>query len=142
MKLGTIYIITNDIEKSIDFYSKLLQEAPIYRNENRWVQFSNFIALYNPSYDKSIIPDAANENFNQAYIDDVNTERGEAKNNIVVVNFIVDNLDDEYKRLKELNIGALSELMYLNVFMPYWYFNVTDPNGNVIEITGNRRTAQ
>ena len=136
MKLGTIYIIANDIEKSIDFYSKLLQEAPIYRNENRWVQFSSFIALYNPSYDKSIIPDAANENFNQAYIDDVNTDRGEAKNNTVVVNFIADDLGSEYKRLKELNIGQLSDMMYLNVFMPYWYFNITDPDGNVIEITG------
>ena len=78
MRLGTFYIITKDIEGSVDFYGKLLQEAPIYRNENRWVQFSNFIALYNPSYDKSIIPDAANENFNQAYIDDVNTERGQS----------------------------------------------------------------
>lgn len=142
MKLGTFCIITSDIEKSIDFYSKLLQEAPIYRNENRWVQFSNFIALYNPSYDKSIIPDAKNENFNQAYIDVVNTDRGEAINNTAVENFIVDDLDSEYQRLKDLNIGKVSKLMYLNVFMPYGYFNITDPGGNIIEITGNRRTAQ
>ena len=135
MRIGTIYIITNDIEKSIDFYTKLLQQEPIYRNENRWVQFSNFIALYNPAYDKSVIPAMANENFNQAYIDDVNTDRGEAKNNTVVVNFIVDDLGSEYQRLKELNIGYVSDMMYLNVVMPYWYFNITDPNGNVIEIT-------
>lgn len=136
MRIGTIYIITNDIEKSIDFYTKLLQQEPIYRNENRWVQFSNFIALYNPAYDKSVIPAMANENFNKAYIDDVNTDRGEAKNNTVVVNFIVDDLGSEYQRLKELNIGHVSDLMYLNVFMPYWYFNITDPDGNIIEITG------
>ncbi len=136
MRIGTIYIITNDIEKSIDFYTKLLQQEPIYRNENRWVQFSNFIALYNPAYDKSVIPAMANENFNQAYIDDVNTDRGEAKNNTVVVNFIVDDLGSEYRRLKELNIGKVSDLMYLNVFIPYWYFNITDPDGNIIEITG------
>lgn len=136
MRIGTIYIITKDIEKSIDFYTKLLQQEPIYRNENRWVQFSNFIALYNPLYDKNIVPAMENENFNQAYIDDVNTDRGEAKNNTVVVNFIVDDLGSEYQRLKELNIGHVSDLMYLNVFMPYWYFNITDPDGNIIEITG------
>ncbi len=136
MRIGTIYIITNDIEKSIDFYTKLLQQEPIYRNENRWVQFSNFIALYNPLYDKNIVPAMENENFNQAYIDDVNTDRGEAKNNTVVVNFIADDLGSEYQRLKGLNIGHVSELMYLNVFMPYWYFNITDPDGNIIEITG------
>ncbi len=142
MRLGTFYIITQNVDKSVDFYSKLLQEQPIFSNENRWIQFSNFIAVYNPSYDKRIIPDKANENFNQAYIDDVNENRGEQKNNTAVVNFIVDDLDAEYKRLKELNIGKVSDLMYLNVFAPYWYFNITDPDGNTIEITGSRKNLQ
>ena len=46
MVLGTTYIFVNDIKKSIDFYCKLLQEHPIKANDDRWVQFSNKIALY------------------------------------------------------------------------------------------------
>ena len=78
----------------------------------------------------------ANENFNQAYIDDLMRDVGERKNNTIVLNFVVDDLGEEYKRLKDMNIGSVSDLMYVNVFMPYWYFNITDPDGNVIEITG------
>ena len=42
----------------------------------------------------------------------------------------------EYERLKMANIGEVSELMYVNVHMPYWYFNIIDPDGNTLEITG------
>lgn len=49
MRLGTIYILVSDIKKSVDFYSKLLQEKPLKANDDRWVQFSNKIALYNKS---------------------------------------------------------------------------------------------
>lgn len=139
MKLGTFYIKTSDINKSVEFYRKLLQEEPLFRNGDRWVQFSNFIALYDSFYDKEMIGDtSSSENFNQAYIDDLKQDDGERKNNTVVLNFVVDDLDEEYKRLKELNIGTVSDLMYVNVFMPYWYFNITDPDGNTIEITGKR----
>ena len=26
--------------------------------------------------------------------------------------------------------------MYVNVYMLYWYFNITAPDGNILEITG------
>lgn len=29
----------------------------------------------------------------------------------------------------------LTEIRYINVFCPYWYFTFTDPDGNPIEIT-------
>ena len=48
----------------------------------------------------------------------------------------MEDLKSEHERLKELNIGEVSELMYVNVHMPYWYFNITDPDGNTLEITG------
>lgn len=137
MFLGTTYIYAKDINASIEFYKNLLQEEPLFTNGNRWVQFSNMIALYNKEYDESIIGTEASETFNQAYIDEFFRSSGERKNNIVVFNFCTTDLLSEYERLKELNIGELSELMYVNVFAPYWYFNITDPDGNVIEITGN-----
>ena len=42
----------------------------------------------------------------------------------------------EYKRIKDLAIGDVSEILYVNVHLPYYYFNVIDPDGNVLEITG------
>lgn len=35
-----------------------------------------------------------------------------------------------------LILGKVSDLMYVNIHMPYWYFNIEDPDGNIIEITG------
>lgn len=137
MVLGTTYIYVSDIKKSIDFYSKLLQEQPQKANDDRWVQFSNKIALYNKAYDAKIIGTKASDRFNQAYIDEFYKDTGTPKNNLVVFNFDVDDLKSEYQRLKNLNIGKVSELMYVNVHMPYWYFNITDPDGNTLEITGN-----
>lgn len=64
MVLGTTYIFAGDIKKSITFYSILLQENPIHQNDDRWVQFSNKIALYNKAYDAKIIGTEPSERFN------------------------------------------------------------------------------
>ncbi len=136
MTLGTVYIYVNDLKRSIDFYSKLLQEKPLKSNDDRWVQFSNKIALYNKLYDAKIIGKEPSDRFNKAYIDEFFRDVGEMKNNLVVFNFEVDDLKSEYDRLKGLNIGEVSEMMYVNVHMPYWYFNIIDPDGNTLEITG------
>ena len=136
MVLGTTYIFVSDIKKSIEFYSKLLQEKLLKANDDRWIQFSNKIALYNKDYDAKIIGKEASERFNQAYIDDFYKDTGAPKNNLVVFNFEVDDLKEEYERLKKENIGEVSDLMYVNVHMPYWYFNIIDPDGNTLEITG------
>ena len=136
MVLGTAYIFVNDFKKSLEFYSKLLQENPLYANDDRWVQFSNKIALYNRAYDAKIIGKEPSDRFNQAYIDDFYKDEDVRKNNLVVFKFEVDDLKGEYERLKKANIGEISEFMYVNVHMPYWYFNIIDPDGNTLEITG------
>lgn len=138
MKLGTTYICVNDMQKSLEFYKVLLQKEPLYSNECRWVTFDcgNKLSLYNKHYDEKIIGESAGEYFNQAYIDDFFMDRGQAKNNVVIFNFEVDDLRWEYERLMGLNIGKMSEIMYVNIYMPYWYFNIEDPDGNILEITG------
>ena len=45
------------------------------------------------------------------------------KNNIIILNFEVKDLSSEYERLKSLNIGEVSQMMYVNIHLPYWYFN-------------------
>lgn len=86
----------------------------------------NTLSLYNRHYDEKIIGREPSERFNQAYIDDFFQDRGENRNNIVILNFEVDDLKWEYERLRGLNIGRMSEMMYVNVHMPYWYFNIED----------------
>lgn len=54
----------------------------------------------------------------------------------MILNFVVQDLKKEYKRIQQLQIGEMSEIMYINIFHPYYYFNVLDPDGNMIEITG------
>lgn len=138
MKLATTYICVMDMQKSLDFYKALFQREPLYSNDDRWITFEcgNCFSLYDKSYDEKMMNKENNEYFNQAYIDAFYRDNGEPKNNIVVFNFEVDDLKSEYRRLKSLNIGEVSELMYVNVHMPYWYFNITDPDGNILEITG------
>lgn len=138
MRLGTTYICVRDIDKSLDFYCKLLKQEPSYANGNRWITFNvgNTLSLYNKEYDKQLLSSKdKKEHFNEAYMSDFNNEK-EAVNTIMILNFEVDHLKEEYERVKALNIGQVSELMYVNVHAPYWYFNITDPDGNILEITG------
>jgi len=138
MRLGTTYICAEDIEKSLNFYRLLLGEEPAYSNDNRWITFDcgNSLSLYNKKYDERLISEKTQMRFNQAYIDDFTAEIGEKKNNVMILNFEVEDLRAEYERIKGLAIGEVSEMMYVNVHHPYWYFNVTDPDGNILEITG------
>ena len=139
MRLGTTYICVEDMEKSLNFYKLLLQKEPLYCNDDRWIAFDcgNQLALYNKKYDEKLIKESYEIQFNQAYIDDFFKEDKYKKNNIVIFNFEVKDLKSEYQRIKSLGIGKVSEIMYVNVHMPYYYFNVIDPDGNILEITGN-----
>lgn len=142
MKLISAYIETEDFNKSINFYKKVLQIEPIVFCENRWVEFElgNKIALYNKKFDEQKIKDNSNieENYNKAYIDDFNLKKSDKKNNIVTFNFYTENLKDEYERIKKLKICDVSEVMYVNIVEPYYYFNVSDPDGNLLEICSDK----
>ena len=79
MFLATTYIYVNDINVSKEFYKKLLTEEQQLENEDRWVQFSNKIALYNRKYDEKIITKEPSEKFNKAYIDEFLRDTGEKR---------------------------------------------------------------
>lgn len=141
LHLGSIYLITKNMEKSIEFYEKLLQMKPSARNSDRWVQF-NFegkcIALYNNQFDKRMIEDGNNleQHYDNKYLRYYKQRKISYGNNIVL-NFWIEDLKNEYERVKRLDIGNVSEIMYLNISSQYYFFIVEDPDGNTIEITGN-----
>lgn len=63
--------------------------------------------------------------------DNINTRK-------VFINLGVEDLKAEYSRIKELEIATkMTDIRFINVFSPYWYFTFMDPDGNPIEITGN-----
>lgn len=139
MNLGCTYIKVSNMEKSIDFYSKLLQAQPQYSNKDRWVMFhcGNTLALYNLQYDIDMLNRSENNasHYSDAYIKYLRQENTGASKT-VVFNCTVDNLNEEFERIKNLNIGKVSEIMYVNITMPYYFFMVNDPDGNEIEIAG------
>lgn len=139
MRLSTTYICVKDVEKSLQFYKFFLQKEPLYQNDNRWIVFDcgNLLALYNRKYDEELIKEFHDIHFNQAYIDNFFNEDKYKKNNIVVFNFEVNDLKSEYQRIKSLGLGEVSQIMYVNVHMPYYYFDVIDPDGNILEVTGH-----
>ncbi len=139
--LGSTYIIVKNMEKSIDFYEKLLEMKVSSQNYDRWAQF-NFdnkcIALFNSKFDERMIEknDDLENHYDNNYLEYIK-ERKITYGNNMVLNFWIDDLKKERIRLVNLNIGKVSEIMYLNIASPYYMFVVDDPDGNTIEITGN-----
>lgn len=116
--LGSIYLIARDFEKSITFYEKLLSMNVSTRNcGNKFAEFF---------FDNKCLA-LMNENNLPGH----HYEDGDYK---FVLNFWVEDLEREYFRLKDLNIGKITEIK--KVHEGYYYFNIFDPDNNVCEITG------
>lgn len=137
MELYSTYIETDKFDEVVEFYEKVFQTKGNAYTKNRWIEFDfgNKLAIYNRLFDEEKIK---NENlkdcYNDEYIKNFNIDRGEKKNNIVTFNFYTSNLKKEYERIKKINICNMSEIMYVNITEPYYYFNIFDPEGNTIEI--------
>lgn len=140
MHLGSIYLIVKNFNKSINFYEKLLEMKVTSKNIERFAQFEfegKNISIMNAYFD--------NDNpgltlHKGQYIEkfDNLVAIAESKNtNKFVLNFWTENLVEERERILNLNISDLvTKIKYVNNVMPYYYFQVEDPDGNLIEITG------
>ena len=117
MELCCTYIETNKFMEVISFYEKILQIKPNIYTENRWVEFGcgNKLAIYNRKFDEEKINSRNNVNYNDAYIKDFNKEQNIKMNNIITLNFYTEDLNTEYSRIKALNIGEISDIMYVNI---------------------------
>lgn len=59
------------------------------------------------------------------------------------MNFWVEDLAKEYSRISQLNFtDNITRIKYVCNVSPYYYFQMTDPDGNVIEITGSYLPAE
>jgi len=125
LQLTCTYIVVRNFEKSVDFYTSLLQKQVDSKYENRWVSIKtangSTIGLLNANYDKRKVKSGKNleKHYNQEFIEDMPDKY--SVGNSIVLNLKADNFKKEYKRIKALN--------------PNKIFIVKDPDGNQIEIS-------
>jgi transcriptional regulator with XRE-family HTH domain len=113
-----MYLIVKNFPKAIEFYEKLLCTRAAIVGQNRFAQFffdGVCIAIMNeahlPGHDYS---GSGGHKF--------------------AFNFSANDLSVEHERVKSMNIGKTTDIIYAHT--NYYFFNVYDPDGNVIEITG------
>lgn len=141
MHLGSIYLIVKDFQKSIIFYEKLLQMPVTKKNMDRFAMFDfegKCIALMNGYFDSENPEKVIHKGEYLEYFDDLKTISTLPNSRKVVLNFWDENLREEYNRVKELDItDNITKIKYVCNVSPYYYFQLTDPDGNIIEVTGD-----
>jgi lactoylglutathione lyase len=140
MHLGSIYLLVNDFEKSIMFYEKLLEMPVSSRNMNRFAQFmfeGNNISLMNGHFDTDHPDKVIHKGEYSKFADDLHSIALAPNTHKFVLNFWDENLREEYNRVKNLHITEnISKIKYVYNVSPYYYFQLTDPDDNIIEVTG------
>ncbi|MDR0443336.1 MAG: helix-turn-helix domain-containing protein [Treponema sp.] len=117
-----IYLIVKDFNKSKCFYEKLLSSSASIVSPNGFAQF-----YFGNNRCLSIM----NESNLQGH------DYSGTGDHKFVINLWIDNLRAEYERVKSLNIGKHTEIIRLH--LNYHFFNLYDPDNNVIEITGGNK---
>lgn len=141
MHLGSIYLIVRDFQKSIIFYEKLLQMPVTKKNMDRFAMFDfegKCIALMNGYFDSENPDKVIHKGEYLEYFDDLETISTLPNSRKSVLNFWDEDLREEYNRVKELDItDNITKIKYVCNISPYYYFQLTDPDGNIIEVTGD-----
>ncbi|MCH5194103.1 MAG: VOC family protein [Oscillospiraceae bacterium] len=120
LHLGSIYLVVKDFEKSVDFYEKFLGVTI----DNRCRSGNKFVEFYIDGKCISLM----NESNLIGHCTDLDSPYK------FVQNYWVEDLVIEYERVKSLNIGNVTEIRQAHP--TYHYFHLTDPDNNVIEVTG------
>ena len=119
MKIDNFYFVVENISKSIDFYSSLLDSKPTNVTENRWADWEN--------------------EDGKIYFGIISIEAAQCrliKGNNGVLGLYTDNLEEAYKKCLNLNAKILySPESVANSKDHYKCFAIEDPDGNKIEIS-------
>jgi len=138
--LGSIYLIVKDFEKSVDFYEKLLDMTVSSKNMTRFAQFEfegHNISLMNGLFDSQNPDKVVHKGEKSKDFDSLEHIAMSENTHKFVLNFWIEDLRIEHERLQKLGISdSLTNIKYVYNVSPYYYFQLTDPDGNVIEITG------
>ena len=126
LHLGSIYLIVKDFERSIAFYEKFLGVKTVdrCRSGNKFIEFffdNKCLALMNES---NLIGHCTDLDSPYKFVQ----------------NYWVEDLLTEYERVKALNIGEVTKI--LEAYPTYNYFHLTDPDNNIIEVTGGYHICQ
>lgn len=107
---------------------------------NRFAQFvfeGHNISIMNGHFDADHPDKVVRKGDYDEFFDDLQTIVLAPNTRKFVLNFWTDDLRREYERIKALNISEnITNIKYLCNVSPYYYFQLTDPDGNVIEVTG------
>ncbi len=140
MHLGSLYLIVNDFEKSIAFYEKLLEMPVTSKNMTRFAQFEfegHNISIMNGHFDADNPDKVVHRGDRSDAPDDLRHIALAPNTRKFVLNFWDEDLRSEYERIKSLNLSeSLTKIKYVCNVAPYYYFQLADPDGNVIEVTG------
>lgn len=141
MHLGTVYLIVNDFEKSVSFYEKILKTSVTKQNMDRFAMFyleGNCISLMNAHFDSDNPDKVIHKGESSEYFDDLKGIALAPNTRKFVLNFCTEDLKKEYERVRSLEItDNCTKIKYVCNVEPYYYFQFTDPDGNVIEVSGN-----
>lgn len=146
MQLGSVYLIVKDFQKSIEFYEVLLEQKVRARNMDRFAQFEfggHNISIMSAVFDQEhpTLTEHRGEYIKE--FDDLPSIANAVNTHKCVFNFWTHDLQKEYERITGAGISnRVSQIKYVNNVMPYYYFQLEDPDGNVIEVTGEYKETQ
>lgn len=133
-------MIVNNFEKSLEFHEKLLQIPVSGRNMDRFATFlfeGKCISLMNGHFDTDHPDKVVHKGQYSKSFDDMKAIALAPNTHKFVFNFWDEDLQMEYNRVKSLNItDKLTKIKYVCNVSPYYFFHLTDPDGNIIEVTG------
>jgi len=138
MRVTCVYIVTRDFDRSISFYTKLLEKPLCKKYEDRWgqIKLSEGIVLgiLNENYDRKLIHSGkdVSKHYDKNFIE--NFESDYKSGNRLILNLGTEDLDKEYSRLRNLDNLGISPIQYVNFMFPYRFFTITYPDGNSIEV--------
>lgn len=140
MHLGCIYLHVKDYDKSVRFYENLLEMKVSAENKDRFAMFhfeGHCIALMNSFFDREHPDLVVHKGESYDYFDNSVEIANEPNSRKAVLNFWVEDLKKEYQRIMKMNPPKITKIRYLCYKSPYYYFHLTDLDGNIIEITGD-----
>ena len=141
MHLGSIYLVVNDFEKSIGFYENLLEIPVTFRNMDRFAEFEfegHCISLLNAHFDAENPEKIVTKGVDTDSSDNLRATALAPNTHKFALNFWTEDLRTEYERIKELDMTEkLSKITYICCVAPYYSFQLSDPDGNVIEVNGS-----